>query len=278
VQPYIQQSLKWVEDRFNQNVRLHVQLSIPPADPTPNIIIWPEAAEPFPLAVPENAKALAAMLKPGQLLLTGTARTVPGDGPMSFRDSIQVLDSGGSVVASYDKFHYVPFGEYMPLAKWLPIVKAVAAGDGEPVAGPGPVTMTLPGLPAAGPLICYDVIFPGDVVEKGKRPEWLVDVTNDAWFGLSAGPYQHFAMMRMRAVEEGLPLANAANDGISGVVDPYGRVTAKLGLGKIGYLDADLPKSLPPTVFSRVGDIPFFVMIAGLILAGLLIERRRDAA
>ncbi len=279
VQPSIQQSLKWVEGRQLQNLREHIQLSERPADRMPNVIIWPEAAEPYPLdGHPDNAKTIGARLRPGQILVTGIARDGLEENPPTYHDSIQALDPAGNILATYDKFHYVPFGEYMPLSKWFPIVKAVAAGDIDPTAGPGPVTMYLPGLPPAGPLICYEVIFPGDVVEPGKRPDWLLDVTNDAWFGLSAGPYQHFAMMRVRTVEEGLPLVNAANDGISGVIDPYGRVTARLGLGKIGIVDADLPKPLPPTVFSRVGDIPFFVMIGGLVLAGLLVGRRRDAA
>ena len=131
--------------------------------------------------------------------------------------------------------------------------------------------------PPAGPLICYEVIFPHAVVAPGDRPDWLLDVTNDGWFGLSAGPYQHFAMMRVRTIEEGLPLANAANDGISGVIDPYGRVTARLGLGKIGVVDADLPRSIPATLYARVGDIPFFVMVAVLAITGLLLGRRKSA-
>jgi apolipoprotein N-acyltransferase len=279
VQPSIQQSLKWVEGRFADNLRQQIELSIKPADKTPTAIIWSEAAEPFPLEKhPENARIIGGILKPGQLLITGIDRDLTDQNPPSFRDSIQVLNHDGDILATQDKFHYVPFGEYMPLSKYLPLIKAVAVGDIEPTPGPGPRTVRLPGLPPAGPLICYEVIFPNAVVDRKDRPDWLIDVTNDAWFGLSAGPYQHFAMMRVRAVEEGLPLANAANDGISGVVDPYGRVTARLGLGKIGIIDADLPKPLPPTVFSRVGDVPFFVMIGALILAALLVGRRRGAA
>ncbi len=169
------------------------------------------------------------------------------------RDSIEALNPAGDILATQDKFHYVPFGEYMPLSKYIPMIKAVAVGDIEPTPGPGPKTIRLPGLPPAGPLICYEVIFPNDVVEPGNRPDWLLDVTNDAWFGLSAGPYQHFAMMRVRSVEEGLPLANAANDGISGVVDPYGRITARLGLGKIGVVDAGAPKADPARFMRRSG-------------------------
>lgn len=166
----------------------------------------------------------------------------------------------------------------MPLRRWLPFVKAVAVGDIEPTPGPGPVTLRLPGLPPAGPLICYEVIFPHAVTDPADRPEWLLDVTNDAWFGLSAGPHQHFAMMRMRAVEEGLPLANAANSGVSGVVDPYGRIVAKLGLGEIGIVNSQLPRALPATLYARLGDIPFFVMVALLIVGALVTGYSRRAA
>jgi apolipoprotein N-acyltransferase len=280
VQPSIAQGQKWVANRYAENLRQHVALSVKPADPPPNVIIWSEAAEPYPLDDdPDNAKTLVGLLglKPGQLLVTGIARDMPKSDPPSFRDSIEALDSTGQIVATYDKFHYVPFGEYMPLGRWLPFIKAVAVGDIEPTEGPGPMTLNLPGLPPAGPLICYEVIFPHDVLDRANRPQWLLDVTNDAWFGLSAGPYQHFAMMRVRAVEEGLPLANAANDGISGVIDPYGRVTARLGLGEIGVVDADLPKALPETLYSRLGDGPFFGMTAALSLAAIILGWRRSA-
>jgi apolipoprotein N-acyltransferase len=210
------------------------------------------------------------MLKPGQVLVTGVDRYLGKETAPEVRDSMEMLDSAGTILATYDKFHYVPFGEYMPLGRYLPFIKAVAASSMDPTPGPGPVTVHLPGLPPAGPLICYEVIFPGEVVDPKDRPQWLLDVTNDAWFGKSAGPHQHFAMMRVRAVEEGLPLANAANDGISGVVDPYGRVTAKLGIQKVGVVDADLPVALDPTLFEKLGDLPFFAMIALLALAGFL--------
>jgi apolipoprotein N-acyltransferase len=278
VQPSIQQSLKWVAGRFSDNLRQHIQLSLKPADKLPTAIVWSEAAEPFPLDKhPENARIIGSILKRGQLLITGLDRDLTDENPPSFRDSVQVLNHDGDILATYDKFHYVPFGEYMPLSKYLPLIKAVAVGDIEPTPGPGPQTIRLPGLPPAGPLICYEVIFPNDVVDRSDRPDWLLDVTNDAWFGLSAGPYQHFAMMRVRSVEEGLPLANAANDGISGVVDPYGRVTARLGLGKIGVVDADLPKPIPETLYARMGDGLFFLMAAALSLGGFILGRRRPA-
>jgi apolipoprotein N-acyltransferase len=276
VQPSIQQNLKWVEGRYDDNLRQHMDLSLKPADKPPTTIIWSEAAEPFPLDNhPRNAKAIAAMLKPGQLLITGIDRYLADETPPSVRDSIEVLNDAGDILATYDKFHYVPFGEYMPLSKYIPMIKAVAVGDIDPTPGSGPRTIRLPGLPPAGPLICYEVIFPNDVVDRKDRPDWLIDVTNDAWFGLSAGPYQHFAMMRVRSVEEGLPMASAANDGISGVVDPYGRVTARLGLGKIGVVDADLPKPIAETIYARVGDGLFFAMAVLLVVAGFILGRHK---
>jgi apolipoprotein N-acyltransferase len=275
VQPNIPQSLKWVEGRYRDNLERQIVLSRQPAERQPTAIIWSEAAEPYPLDdYPDNAKAIGEAMPQGALLITGIARDFPEAAPPTFRDSIQALDDTGRILATYDKFHYVPFGEYMPLSRWLPLA-AVATGSLNPTPGPGPVTIDLPGLPPAGPLICYEVIFPHEVVDPNNRPEWLLDVTNDAWFGLSAGPYQHFNMMQVRAVEEGLPLVNAANDGISGVIDPYGRVVARLGLGKTGIVDADLPKSIPPTLYARLGDLPFFGMVAALALAGLFLGKRR---
>ena len=272
VQPSIEQSLKWERSQFEDNLRRHILLSEAASDKLPNVIVWSEAAEPYPLDdYPDNAKFLGQMLKSGQILVTGIDRYMPKADPPEVRDSIQVVDHAGEIIATYDKFHYVPFGEYMPLGRFLPFLKAVAAGSMDPTPGPGPRTIHLPGVPPAGPLICYEVVFPGEVIDPGERPEWLLDVTNDAWFGRSAGPHQHFAMMRVRAVEEGLPLANAANDGISGVIDPYGRVTAKLGLKEIGVVDADLPQSIPPTFYERYRDIPFFVMAVALLAAGIVL-------
>jgi apolipoprotein N-acyltransferase len=162
----------------------------------------------------------------------------------------------------------------MPLQRWLPL-QAVAASSVEPTEGPGPVTLRLPGLPPAAPLICYEVIFPHAVADEKDRPEWLLDVTNDGWFGLTAGPHQHFSMMRVRAIEEGLPLVNAANDGVSGVIDPYGRITAQLGLGKSGIVDADLPKAISQTLYARFGDTAFFLIVAVLTAFGFFGTRPR---
>jgi len=182
------------------------------------------------------------------------------------------LDGSGRVRASFDKFHLVPFGEYVPI-RWIPGVDRIAPGETDFTPGPGPATVELPGLPPVSPLICYEVIFPGRVSEPGRRPAWLLNLTNDAWFGLSTGPHQHFASARLRAVEEGLPLVRVANTGISGVVDPYGRVLAKLDLSREGVIDAALPRPLPPTPYARFGDAVAGVIMFLLLALALALRR-----
>jgi apolipoprotein N-acyltransferase len=166
----------------------------------------------------------------------------------------------------------VPFGEYVPLRSLLGRLN-LNVGTVDFLPGPGPQALPLPGLPPASPLICYEAIFPGQVVAPGTRPAWLLNVTNDAWFGISSGPHQHFAAARFRAVEEGLPLVRAANNGISAIVDAQGRVTASLGLGETGIVDGTLPAALGPTLYSRFGDI-MTAALGLLVLAGTFLGSR----
>ena len=177
-------------------------------------------------------------------------------------------------MGTYDKFHLVPFGEYVPLRRVLTFAK-LTYGIVDFSAGPGPRTLRLPGLPPVGPLICYEAIFPGAVLDRSDRPAWLLNITNDAWFGTSAGPYQHLAIARTRAVEEGMALVRAANTGISAVIDPYGRVMARLGIGERGVIDSALPAPIEGgTLFGRFGDwLTAFAISAALVLA-LLLGRR----
>jgi apolipoprotein N-acyltransferase len=182
------------------------------------------------------------------------------------------VDGDGEIVGTYDKHHLVPFGEYMPLRGWLPFDK-ITPGSVDFSTGPGPQTMALPGLPPASPLICYEVIFPGAVTDAAQRAGWLLNVTNDGWFGISTGPHQHLASAQMRAVEEGLPLARAANTGISALVDSYGRLRMSLALGETGVLDGPLPVALAPTLYARFGDFVFLILFAAA--AGLCVVRMR---
>ena len=171
-------------------------------------------------------------------------------------NSVQAISEAGKVVATYDKHHLVPFGEYVPLRgvlQWLG-VERLAHGRFDFTPGPGPRTVSVPGAPSFSPLICYEAIFPHEAT-GAARPGWLLNVTNDAWFGTTSGPFQHLAAARLRAIEQGLPLVRAANTGISVVTDPYGRVVVRLGLGKRGVIDAWLPAALPRAPFyAWLGD------------------------
>jgi apolipoprotein N-acyltransferase len=218
----------------------------------------------------------AATLPPGGTLLAGTVRAswdTQGRLAQLF-NSLVALRADGEIAAIYDKSHLVPFGEYMPLGGVLPI--RLVTGGIDFSAGPGPVTLTLPGLPSPSPLICYEVIFPGNVT-AAERPRWLLNITNDAWFGHSAGPHQHFAAARLRAVEEGLPMIRAAQTGISAVVDARGSVIGRLPLGRTGTLTQALPDALPPTLFAKFGRSISFFIAAALIFAALWTRSPGDA-
>jgi apolipoprotein N-acyltransferase len=235
----------------------------------PVLVIWPETASPFLLAQdPEAMRMAGAILPPDGLLLAGTVRAEWGaDGGLrELFNSLVALDASGQVVGVFDKAHLVPFGEYMPLGGILPI--RMVTGGVDFSAGPGPEVMHLPGgLPSPGPLICYEVIFPGRMVGE-ERPAWLLNVTNDAWFGISSGPYQHLASARLRAVEEGLPMVRAAQTGVSAIFDAAGRERARLALGDSGWISAALPAAFPPTLFARGGLwLPGLGAILCLVLA-----------
>jgi len=277
VQPNIEQQNKWQRERIRDNLLATMRLTMGPGHDEVTDIVWPETSI-GPFFLDDDAElraALARVVPKGGLLLTGTLRrasieNAPDPDGNSFRyyNSLEALDDAGHIVASYDKSHLVPFGEYVPLRGILPIEK-LAPGRGDFSAGPGPRTLALAPLPPASPLICYEAIFPGAVIDPVNRPRWLLNVTNDAWFGNSSGPYQHFESARMRAVEEGLPLVRAANTGISGVIDPYGRVVAHLGLAKAGVIDSPLPREIAGgTPFARHGNLYFgILLIAALAFA-----------
>ncbi|WP_349631563.1 apolipoprotein N-acyltransferase [Bradyrhizobium tropiciagri] len=232
-----------------------------------NILIWPESAFPFFLTREADAMAQIADLLPrGTVLITGSVRAP--DVPAGVRvtrayNSIYVIDHDGSVLSIYDKLHLVPFGEYLPFQEWMEklgfmqLTKVVGGFIPGTVRKP----LDVPNAPRALPLICYEAIFPANVVERDDRPGWIINVTNDGWFGISTGPYQHLQQARMRSIEEGLPMVRAANTGISAVIDPLGRTVAQLGLGIEGVLDAGLPAAIAPTIYARIGNIPAAVIV-----------------
>ncbi len=260
VQANIDQTRKWEDGSREAGLAHHVVLSHEPGLDAVDVVIWPETAVPFFLDESATLQAFVSRAAPlGGYVITGAPRRTRSAGrTIAVWNSLHALGSAEAITASYDKHHLVPFGEYMPL-RGIINLRRLAYGAVDSSAGPGPRTLTLPGVPPLSPLICYEAIFPGEVVAgdapPGERPQWLLNVTNDAWFGHTAGPYQHFQAARLRAVEEGMPLVRAANTGISAVVDSYGRVVGRLGLGEVGVLDAPLPPALAsPTPMARLGD------------------------
>jgi apolipoprotein N-acyltransferase len=278
VQPDIPQ-----DDRFRPEARdwildRYAQLSDKAASPERagirdvTHLIWPESAFPFFLIQDRDALTRIADLVPeGTTLITGAVRIdnpLPGKSWPRVFNSAYVIDHRGAITDTYDKVHLVPFGEYLPFHEQLEAIglEAITRIQGGFSAGDRRRTLDLPGAPPVGILICYEIIFPGEATAADRRPGWLLNVTNDAWFGFTPGPYQHMHQTTVRAIEEGLPVVRAANNGISAVIDPLGRVVSSLPLGARDALDAELPTALPPTPFSRAGHVPLAVACIGLFL------------
>ena len=238
------------------------------------VVIWPETASPFLLVNdPEAARAAASPLPPEGLLLAGTVRAEFGPDGRASRvwNSLAALDASARVLEVYDKAHLVPFGEYMPFRGLLPLRVVASAIDFS--AGPGPRTISLPGLPGFSALICYEVIFPYAVTAR-DRPGFLLNITNDAWFGVSAGPHQHLAAARLRAVEEGLPIARAAQTGISAVFDSRGRTVSRMELTETGVVVAPLPQAGTATPIARYGFVIPIVLLVAVSLGAIQGTRR----
>lgn len=262
VQANIPQSLKWTPEGKDQSMRLHGVLTYLQTDAPPaNLVIWPETAFPFVLSDKSPWLPRLRNFAPDDgYLVTGAVRGLDVDGKFAAANSLFVINPKGEVAALYDKHQLVPFGEFVPLRNLLPLQKIVPS-DLDFSRGDGAHTLSTAGVPFFSPLICYEVIFPWLVVDKSVRPAWLLNLTNDAWFGRSPGPYQHFEMARMRAVEQGLPLVRAANTGISAVIDPYGQVLRFLPLQARGVIDYALPQPLPPTFYAIWGDRPALLLL-----------------
>jgi len=278
VQGNIPQTEKFKGRRRADHLRHYVALSAGPGVEQITHFVWPETAVEFFLSSESSVQSFLAKLASrgadgAASVLAGAPRQAMSAGGRRIFNSYHAVDAQGRVTATYDKHHLVPFGEYLP---WRGVLQRIgldklAHGAIDYQAGTGQSALTLAGLPPVRVLVCYEVIFPNEIVASGApRPGWLLNVTNDAWFGEISGPYQHFAIARFRAVEQGLPLVRAANTGISGLVDPFGRTVATIGLGQQGILDLALPKPLPPTIYARWGDGAVFavwLVAFGLILA-----------
>lgn len=286
VQPNIPQGEKWLEGNAGTIFGTLVELSAkagPDAANSFSHIIWPESAVPFYLE--ENMEArdiIGAMLGEKGILITGgLRRDLSAEGDPRVFNSIMGFDGAGNLILNYDKWRLVPGGEFLPL-EWLlePLgFRKVVTVPGSFTAGHGPATVPVAGAPDAGFLICYEVIFPDGLIDPAHRPGWIVNVTNDGWFGRTSGPYQHLAQVRLRAIEQGLPVVRSANSGISAVVDPYGRVLQSLALGQRGVLDSGLPQALHSTLYGNWGDVMLVVTIGIAIVLVVVLSlgaRRRD--
>ena len=280
VQANIDQTQKWEDGAREAGLAHHVVLSHEPGLDAVDVVIWPETAVPFFLDEGATLQAFVSRAAPiGGYVITGAPRRTRSAGrTIAVWNSLHALGPSEAITASYDKHHLVPFGEYMPL-RGIVNLRALATGAVDSSAGPGPRTLRLPGVPPLSPLICYEAIFPGEVVARdappGERPHWLLNITNDAWFGHTAGPYQHFQAARLRAVEEGMPLVRAANTGVSAVVDSFGRVAGRLGLGEVGVLDAPLPPALAaPPPMARLGDwiLAILLLLASAATLGIGVQ------
>jgi apolipoprotein N-acyltransferase len=248
-------------------------------------LIWPEAAMPFlPLEHPEALAAIGALLPSGTQLLSGALRLKHrpagelGGGREGY-NSLMVFGDQGNLEQTYDKIHLVPFGEYLPMQTLLESIglEQLTRWRGGFATGPVPrPLLSIPGLPPAAALICYEAIFPTAIVQGQQRPGLLINVTNDGWFGDTTGPWQHFHQARVRAVEEGLPIIRAANNGVSAIVDGQGRVVAMLSLNARGVIDSRIPASIAAPVYATAGDSTFVVLALIFLVAAVVISKRRS--
>ena len=279
IQPNIPQREKIDSSLWGRNFKRHVDMSVGEA-PGRLYVLWPENAAPVVDEVDGAMEALSRDLPSNAVLLAGAVRRGEDGESERYFNSIAVIvnsPKGRFAAQHYDKHHLVPFGEYLPLQG---VLRALGLAQLAPYdegfsPGAGPRTMSADG-PAFAPLICYEAIFPGEIHPRDDRPEWIVTVTNDAWFGDTSGPRQHLDQAKLRSIETGLPMARSANTGISALIDPYGRVIERVPLYESGRIDALLPKSLKPTIYTRLGDIPFFVLLLIVLFLGFQRTDKRE--
>ena len=291
VQADVKQETKWSPEAYRSIVDRYVALTGQPGARVPDVVVWPEGALPASaneVFASTDATAIAGALRPGQTLLMGLARgeadlTAPGGGRY-YNSLFALADEGGPglrIAAVYDKHRLVPFGEYLPLGSVMTAIglRSLVHMPSDFTAGPTPAPIQIPGAPPAQILICYESLYPGFTPGAAGRPDWIVNASNDAWFGATSGPRQHLNLASYRAIETGLPIARATPTGISAMIDPWGRIVdgQRLDPGVMGVIDALLPRPTGVTPYGRLGDWPFLAALLAAALAGLwpLILRTR---
>jgi len=267
VQANVPQHLKWQRDLIPGFFQRHLDLSAAPSDGPLDLVVWPESAVPVLLENPGQALVMAGQAAGVPVVLGLDRSEMTPSGARRYFNALAYIDAGGDPLAVYDKHHLVPFGEYFPVLgtlteAWGGLASQVLTGY---TAGPGPAILDLGDAGRVLPLICYEVVFPRNL-RTGTRPDYVLQITNDAWFGTRTGPYQHLAQARLRAIEFGLPVVRAANTGVSAVIDARGRITHSLPLGEMGTLDAPVPGARAATFYARTGDAPWFGALSLVVL------------
>nr|WP_314528726.1 apolipoprotein N-acyltransferase [uncultured Brevundimonas sp.] len=294
VQADVKQETKWSPEAYrsivDRYIRLTAQSTVKPGDRAPNVIVWPEGSLPASandVFASQDARAIAAAVRPGQTLLVGLARgqidpTAP-DGARYYNSLFALADQDGAglrVAAVYDKHRLVPFGEYLPLGSAMTAIglRSLVHMPSDFSAGPKPEPISIPGAPRAQILICYESLYPGFTPGAAGRPDWIVNASNDAWFGATSGPRQHLNLASYRAIETGLPIARATPTGISAMIDPWGRIVdgEKLEPGVMGVIDAPLPRPTGITLYGRFGDWPLALMLLTAFTLSLAPSIRRS--
>lgn len=277
VQPSISQTLKWSKDMKHDHFQKHIDLSAQQPSENLRMIIWGETASPYALDIDKDAsQQIQNILSPQTYLTTGLIRYQNDyyDGWQPYNSAL-IINHQGVIEDFYDKTHLVPFGEYIPFQEWLPeFIHPITNIISHLYAGTGPKIIQLTDIPTFGIQICYEIIFPHHIINPKQKPEWLINLTNDSWYGISSGPYQHFVSAQLRAIEEGLTIVRSANNGISGLINRYGKVLNKLELNQEGVLDVQLPQQLTiPTFYNVWGNITILICCGILILLSYILAR-----
>ncbi len=280
VQPNVSQRDKWIAGNAGPITDRLLSLSKPDGTASHTVIVWPEAATPYQLENSASARlAMARRMSAGDLLVAGTPRSIRkfNEKPRYF-NAVIMVDAESRPVNFYHKHHLVPFGEYVPAENVLSRIglRKITQGAGSFEAGEGPQTFTYGNIPSFTPQICYEAIFPAETLsDDQERPNWLINVTNDAWYGDTAGPQQHLAQARLRAVETGLPMARSANNGVSALIDPVGRVLKRVEYNQTGFIEMALPKPVAQTPYARQGELWAVLLFAVMLICGIVWPRKK---
>lgn len=272
VQPSIAQSMKWDKNQLEKNLKQYVDMSIEEDNSHIDFVVWGETASPFDLTYDKFHKRqiIKAVPKYGYLI-SGFLRYENEGSRLVPYNSFAVMDPSGNIADFYDKSHLVPFGEYIPFRDYVPQkIRPLTNTISEFGRGEKYQTIQIAEYPEFAPLICYEIIFSGQIIQKQNKPKWMILLTNDGWYGISSGPYQHLVAAQMRAVEEGISIVRSANSGISAVITPYGQILGRIELGQRGISDVALKTDLAhPTLFGKYGNIIPLIMSILLLMIGL---------